>query len=261
MKALSRLALHDGRPASSLLVREEMWERGLILAAGQNLARWLMEMPSNRMTPTLFARHAQDIVVSRTGNRVTAEARDAEWARQQGMGAFMAVAQGSAEPPVFLELTYNNAPGQEKPVVVVGKGITFDTGGISIKPAANMDKMRGDMGGAACTLASILTAAQLNLPVYLKGLIPLAENMPSGTAIKPGDVVTALNGKTIQIDNTDAEGRLILADALAYAQKEFQPDVVLDIATLTGISSIRRSAPTENVIRHPTLSFLKFRGH
>ena len=111
-------------------------------------------------------------------------------------------------------------------------------GGISLKPPANMDKMRGDMGGAACTLASILTAAKLQLPVNIKGLIPLAENMPSGTAIKPGDVVTALNGKTIQIDNTDAEGRLILADALAFAQREFQPKLVLDIATLTGAINV-----------------------
>ena len=137
---------------------------------------------------------------------------------------------------------------------VIGKGITFDSGGISIKPSANMDKMRGDMGGAACTLATILTAARLKLPLHItgyfflstknsypktylhffKGLIPLCENMPDGKAIKPGDVVKAMNGKTIQIDNTDAEGRLILADALAYAQQIYQPNLVLDIATLTG---------------------------
>lgn len=133
-----------------------------------------MEMPSNHMTPTIFARTAQDVLSRSTGgSRVTVEAHDQAWAREQGMNSFLAVAQGSEEPAVFLELTYNNAPEKEKPLVLIGKGITFDTGGISIKPAANMDKMRGDMGGAACTLATILTAAQLNLPVFIKGSFSL----------------------------------------------------------------------------------------
>ncbi|XP_057379571.1 LOW QUALITY PROTEIN: cytosol aminopeptidase-like [Daphnia carinata] len=220
-------------------IGEAKWETGLTKAAGQNLARWLMEMPSNHMTPTIFARHAVDLLSRAGGNGVAinVEAHDEAWASNQGMNSFLAVAQGSREPPVFLEITYNNLPGKEKPIVIVGKGVTFDTGGISIKPAANMDKMRGDMGGAACTLATILTAAKLNLPLYIKGLIPLTENMPGGKAIKPGDVVKAMNGKTIQIDNTDAEGRLILADALAYAQ-QYQPNLVLDVATLTGAINV-----------------------
>ena len=249
-------------PIYFTLCSEERWETGLTKAAGQNLARWLMEMPSNHMTPTIFARTAEDLLSRvKGGCQVSIEAHDQTWAREQGMNSFLAVSQGSLEPPVFLELTYNNAPDKEKPLVLIGKGITFDTGGISIKPAANMDKMRGDMGGAACTLATILTAAQLNLPINIKGwhslgnhfqhsafhrylfffsvgLIPLAENMPSGSAIKPGDVVRALNGKTIQIDNTDAEGRLILADALAYAQKQYEPNLVMDIATLTGAINV-----------------------
>ncbi|EFX68021.1 hypothetical protein DAPPUDRAFT_260731 [Daphnia pulex] len=219
---------------------EAQWERGLTKAAGQNLARWLMEMPANHMTPTIFARHAVDLLGRAGGDGISikVEAHDEAWASNQGMNSFLAVAQGSSEPPVFLEITYNNLPSKEKPIVIVGKGITFDTGGISIKPSANMDKMRGDMGGAACTLATILTAANLRLPLHLKGLIPLAENMPGGKAIKPGDVVKAMNGKTIQIDNTDAEGRLILADALAYAQQTYQPNLVLDIATLTGAINV-----------------------
>merc|ERR1712200_140717 len=149
----------------------------------------------------------------------------------------MSVARGSCEPLRFLEMSYSGASKDSKPIVLVGKGVTFDTGGISIKPSAKMDKMRADMGGAATVTATLKAVAELGLEVNVVVLIPLTENMPGSKATKPGDVVTAMNGKTIQIDNTDAEGRLILADALTYADT-FDPRCVMDVATLTGAISV-----------------------
>ncbi|MBP7647895.1 MAG: leucyl aminopeptidase, partial [Comamonas sp.] len=150
-----------------------------------------------------------------------------------GMGAFLAVAQGSREPLQFIELTYSGAAKSQAPVVLVGKGITFDTGGISLKPAAAMDEMKFDMCGAASVLGVFRALAQLKPAINVVGLIPACENMPDGAAIKPGDVVTSMNGLTIEILNTDAEGRLVLCDALTYAER-FKPSAVVDIATLTG---------------------------
>jgi leucyl aminopeptidase len=150
---------------------------------------------------------------------------------REGMGALMAVAQGSAEEPRFIALEYKGAEGA--PVVLVGKGVTFDTGGISIKPAQNMEDMKYDMSGAAAVLGTFEMLGRLKPAVHVVGLIPSTENMPSGTAVKPGDVITSLSGKTIEVINTDAEGRLILCDALTYARR-YQPACVLDIATLTG---------------------------
>jgi leucyl aminopeptidase len=149
------------------------------------------------------------------------------------MGSFLAVAQGSDEPLKFIVARWNGGAKNAAPIVLVGKGITFDTGGISIKPAPEMDEMKYDMGGAASVLGTLKAVAQLKAKVNLIGIIPACENMPSGRAIKPGDVVTSLSGQTIEILNTDAEGRLILCDALTYAER-FKPAVVVDIATLTG---------------------------
>uniref|UniRef100_A0A2I3H9G2 Cytosol aminopeptidase n=1 Tax=Nomascus leucogenys TaxID=61853 RepID=A0A2I3H9G2_NOMLE len=164
--------------------------------------------------------------------------RPKSWIEEQAMGSFLSVAKGSDEPPVFLEIHYKGSPNaNEPPLVFVGKGITFDSGGISIKASANMDLMRADMGGAATICSAIVSAAKLNLPINIIGLAPLCENMPSGKANKPGDVVRAKNGKTIQVDNTDAEGRLILADALCYAHT-FNPKVILNAATLTGAMDV-----------------------
>ncbi|KAK3790496.1 hypothetical protein RRG08_060546 [Elysia crispata] len=209
----------------------ENWTRGEILAKGQNFARYLMESPANRMTPSIFSEKVSESL-SQLPN-CTVHIRDQSWAHSMKMGSFLSVAKGSEEEPKFLEIDYKGGKADESPVIFVGKGVTFDSGGISIKPSANMDKMRADMGGAACVAGSLQAAASLGLPLNIKALIPLCENMPSGRANKPGDVVTAMNGKTIQIDNTDAEGRLILADALCYAET-FQPRLILDIATLTG---------------------------
>lgn len=147
------------------------------------------------------------------------------------MGGVIGVCQGSARPPRFIILEYG--PASKKPVVLVGKGVTFDTGGISIKPSANMAEMKMDMSGAAAVIGAFEAVARLKLPVHLIGLIPAVENMPSGSAVRPGDILRHFNGKTSEVDNTDAEGRLILADALAYAEK-YKPAAVIDLATLTG---------------------------
>uniref|UniRef100_A0A182IJ40 Cytosol aminopeptidase n=1 Tax=Anopheles atroparvus TaxID=41427 RepID=A0A182IJ40_ANOAO len=208
---------------------KEEWNRGVIIAEAQNWARLLMETPANHMTPSIFAANVSERL-SAAGVEVLVH--DEAWATEKKMGSFLSVTNGSAEPARFLELTYRGSQ-DDRCVALVGKGITFDSGGISLKPSANMDQMRADMGGAANVVSTILALAQLKAPVHVKGFVPLCENMPSGTATKPGDVVFAMNGKSICVDNTDAEGRLVLADALCYASS-FNPKFILDIATLTG---------------------------
>ena len=212
----------------------ELWERGVTLGTSQNFARQLMEAPANFLTPSQFCK---EVECELSGLPVSVVVRDQSWAEEKGMGSFLSVSRGSAEPPKFLELHYNGAGPESEPVVLVGKGVTFDTGGISLKPSAKMDAMRGDMGGAATVTASFRAAAKLGLKANIIALIPLTENMPGGRATKPGDVVTAMNGMTIQVDNTDAEGRLILADALCYADT-LNPRLVVDVATLTGAISV-----------------------
>ncbi|XP_063963315.1 cytosol aminopeptidase-like [Lytechinus pictus] len=209
------------------------WKRGETMANAQNFARTLMEMPANKLTPTSFSEIAHN-KRQRTDLPITIQAHSRKWASDKKMGAFLSVAKGSDEPPIFMDVRYNGASKNVDPLVLIGKGVTFDSGGISIKPAAGMDLMRGDMGGAANVLAAMFAMANLELPVNVVGLIPLCENMVNGSAVKPGDVVTAMNGKTIQVDNTDAEGRLLLADALCYATSNLKPTMVLDLATLTG---------------------------
>jgi len=201
---------------------------GAAIGAGQTAARGIQVLPGNVCTPSFVARTAEEIA-RRHGFAVTV--LDKAAIAREGMGALMAVAQGSAEEPRFIALEYQGAEGA--PVVLVGKGVTFDTGGISIKPAQNMEDMKYDMSGAAAVLGTFEMLGRLKPPVHVVGLIPTTENMPSGTAVKPGDVVTSLSGKTIEVINTDAEGRLILCDALVYARR-YQPAAVLDIATLTG---------------------------
>ncbi len=204
--------------------------RGAAVAAGVNLARELANRPGNHATPTVLAEHAR-----RLGKefKLKVEVLDRKDVEKLGMGSFLAVAQGSAEPLKFIIARWLGGAKTDAPVVLVGKGVTFDTGGISIKPAAEMDEMKFDMGGAASVLGTLLAVAQLQAKVNLIGIIPACENMPGGRAVKPGDVVTSLSGQTIEVLNTDAEGRLILCDALTYAER-FKPAVVVDIATLTG---------------------------
>ncbi|KAK7063581.1 leucine aminopeptidase [Favolaschia claudopus] len=208
------------------------WDHGVIYAKAQNLARTLMELPGNMMTPTIFCQRAQKEFAGI--ENVELFVRDETWAAQKGMRTFLSVTNGSAEPAKFLEIHYKGAPTPDaKPLVLVGKGITFDTGGISIKSATDMKLMRGDMGGAAAVVAAALAIAQLKLPINVIVLTPLAENMPSGSATKPGDIIYAMNGKSVEVDNTDAEGRLVLSDAIYYGSSEFNPHTLIDVATLT----------------------------
>jgi leucyl aminopeptidase len=202
---------------------------GSAVAAGQALTRNLQMQPGNVCTPSYIAARAQELAASH-GFAITV--LDQAALRVEGMRTLLAVAQGSVEEPRFIVLEYRGA-GDAAPVVLVGKGVTFDAGGISIKPAQNMEDMKFDMSGAAAVLGTFEVLGRLKPAVNVVGAIPATENLPSGTALKPGDVIRSHSGKTIEIINTDAEGRLILCDALSYVRR-FKPAAVLDIATLTG---------------------------
>ena len=204
--------------------------RGHAIAAGVNLAREWANRPGNHCTPT----HLAD-VAKKLGKEyaLKVEVLDRKACEKLGMGSFLSVAQASTEPLRFIIARYDGAPKAQAPVVLVGKGITFDTGGISLKPGGEMDEMKYDMGGAASVLGTLRAIAELKPKLNLVCIIPSCENMPAGNAVKPGDVVTSMSGQTIEILNTDAEGRLILCDALTYAER-FKPAVVVDVATLTG---------------------------
>ena len=206
-------------------------QQGQGIAEGVTLARELGNRPANHCTPSDLAAEARRLAKSSKSIKVEVLERPA--LEKLGMGSFLSVTNGSAQPPKFIVLRYEGATASQAPIVLVGKGITFDTGGISLKPGAGMDEMKFDMGGAASVLGTFQSLALLAPKVNVIGLIPTCENMPSGTATKPGDVVTSMSGQTIEILNTDAEGRLILCDALTYAER-FKPAVVVDIATLTG---------------------------
>jgi leucyl aminopeptidase len=212
--------------------------RGQALVVGVELAKEWANRPANHATPSMLADCARQL--GRKPGFKT-EVLGPKEVKALGMGAFLAVAQGSAEPLRFIVLRYNGAAKTSAPVVLVGKGITFDTGGISIKPAAEMDEMKYDMGGAASVLGTFAALAEARPAINVVGLIPSCENMPDGLAVKPGDVVTSMSGQTIEILNTDAEGRLILCDALSYAAR-FKPRAVIDIATLTGACVIALGA-------------------
>jgi leucyl aminopeptidase len=201
---------------------------GRILAEATNLARDLVNQPSNHMTPHILADAARAVA---SQNGLSCQVLSLEQMAELGMGALMGVTKGSDEPPQFIVLEHKPNAGQ--PVIFVGKGITFDSGGISIKPSDHMEEMKGDMAGAAAVVGAMQAVAQLGLPMHVIGLAPACENLPSGHAYKPGDVLKAMNGKTIEVISTDAEGRLILADALCYAAR-FSPAAVIDLATLTG---------------------------
>jgi len=204
--------------------------RGEILSAATSLARDLQNAPSNEIYPETLAHHVQETAYKHGFKTTVFDQRKIETLK---MGGILAVSKGSNHPPRFIILEHNPGKVKSGTVVLVGKGVTFDSGGISIKPAANMGEMKMDMSGAAAVIGAFQALADLQLPVHVVGLIPAVENMPSGTAMKPGDIVRHYSGKTSEVDNTDAEGRLILADALGYAS-HYKPDVVIDLATLTG---------------------------
>jgi len=205
----------------------EKVKRAIITAEAQNFVRFLVDTPANLMTPTLFSEYAKEYLPE----NVEVKVHGKEELVRMNMHLLLGVASGSAQEPKLVELRYKGA--DRPPVALVGKGITFDSGGISIKPAAKMALMKGDMGGGAAVLGTIGALARMKAETHVVGIIPLTENMPSGTATKPGDVHVGCAGISVEVDNTDAEGRLILGDALHYA-RSFGPEKIVDIATLTG---------------------------
>jgi len=207
----------------------EAVEAARIGAEAENFARELQDLPSNVVTPSYLAGRAN--AIAEEHESVTCDVLGREQLKEKGMGGLVAVSQGTAEEPQLIVLRYRG--GGDQTLGLVGKGVTFDSGGISIKPSAGMQEMKMDMSGAAAVLETVSALAKLELPIDVLAVIPSTENMPSGTAVKPGDIITQLNGTTVEVNNTDAEGRLILADALSYAV-ELGADRIIDLATLTG---------------------------
>lgn len=210
---------------------EKAIAEALAIADGMKLTRDVANLPGNICTPTYLAECAQSL--TKEQSKLTCKVIDEAELKKMGAGAFVAVSQGSDEPGKLISIDYKGGKTGQAPIVLIGKGITFDTGGISIKPSDAMDEMKFDMCGAATVLGVMSAVAKMALPINVIGLIAAAENMPSGKATRPGDVVTTLSGQTVEILNTDAEGRLVLCDTMTYAE-QFEPDVVIDIATLTG---------------------------
>jgi leucyl aminopeptidase len=216
------------KPALELI---QALEQSVAIAHGINLAKDLGNLPGNICTPTYLA--AKAIALNKAHKSIKTTVLEEKEMQKLGMGSFLSVTRGSEQPAKLITLEYYGAEKKQKPIVLVGKGITFDSGGISLKPGAEMDEMKYDMCGAASVLGTLAAIAEMGLKLNVVGVIPTCENMPSGVATKPGDIVTSMSGLTIEILNTDAEGRLILCDALTYSAK-FNPDTVIDIATLTG---------------------------
>ena len=210
---------------------ESALTQAVAIAQGMVLAKDLGNLPGNVCTPSYLAQQA--VTLAKTHKSIKTTVLDEKDMQKLGMGSLLSVTRGSAEPAKLITLEYRGADKKHKPIVLVGKGVTFDSGGISLKPGAEMDEMKYDMCGAASVLGTVQAIAEMGLKLNVVGIIPSCDNMPSGTATKPGDIVTSMSGQTIEILNTDAEGRLILCDALTYAAK-FDPDTVIDIATLTG---------------------------
>ena len=223
LEGVSAPALADGL--------EQALRKGQAIGRGMNRARELGNLPGNICTPEYLASHARELADA--FDALSAEVLNEAQMRELKMGSLLSVAAGSVEEARLIVLHYSGAGDDSKPAVLVGKGITFDTGGISLKPGLAMDEMKFDMCGAASVLGTVAAVAELQLPINLVGMVAAAENMPGGKATKPGDIVTSMSGKTIEILNTDAEGRLVLCDALTYAER-FDPACVIDIATLTG---------------------------
>lgn len=197
-----------------------------------SFAKDLINTPSNDMTPAILGGIARSL----SGKKLKVKVLEKKDIEKQGMGSYLSVAKGSDEPPKFIVMEYKGGKGA--PVALIGKAITFDSGGISLKPADGMEKMKYDMAGGAAVLGVMKAAAELELPVNIVAILPATENLPGGSATRPGDIVTSITGKTIEIINTDAEGRLVLVDAIGYAIKHFRPKMIIDVATLTGACSV-----------------------
>lgn len=228
--ALQKLVWHHADKKQQKAVTQGL-TRGLAIASGMALARELGNLPGNICTPTYLSNQAQQL--ARGKKNLSVKVLDEKQMRALKMGSLLSVSAGSDEPAKLVIMDYKGGAKNAKPVVLVGKGITFDTGGISLKPGAGMEEMKFDMCGAASVMGVMQVIAELQLPMNVIGMLVCAENMPSGRATKPGDIVTSMSGKTIEVINTDAEGRLVLCDALTYAER-FTPAAVIDIATLTG---------------------------
>ena len=218
--------------ANKLAIKEikQGLKNGQAIAKGVDLTKDLGNLPPNICTPTYLASEAKKLA---RGYKMKITVLEQKQIEKLKMGSFLAVAKGSREAPKFIVLEHKKGPKNKKPIVLVGKGITFDAGGISIKPSQDMDEMKYDMGGAATVLGVMKTVGELNLPLNIIMVVPTCENLPDGKAVKPGDIVKSMSGQTIEVLNTDAEGRLILCDALTYSER-FKPEVVIDVATLTG---------------------------
>ncbi len=225
----ARLTLLVGADEASAAQAAANTAKGVL--SGMALMRDLANLPGNHCPPAHLAATAREL--AKTHRSLKVHVLEKAEMQKLGMGSLLAVARGSAQAPKLITVEYTGRPDKSKPIVLVGKGVTFDSGGISIKPGAGMDEMKFDMTGAASVLGVMQAVAELALPINVVGIVPAVENMPDGEAVKPGDIVTSMSGQTIEILNTDAEGRLILCDALTYAAR-YEPDVVIDIATLTG---------------------------
>ncbi len=229
-RPLKRITLYVAS-RDDLPIAERALTHGSAIASGTGLAKDLSNLPGNLCTPTYLAKRAQTL--GKDSGNIQVKVLDEKEMKKLGMGALLSVSRGSRQPAKLIVMEYRGGKKNEQPVVLVGKGLTFDAGGISIKPAAAMDEMKYDMCGGASVLGTLSACARLGLPLNLIGVVPASENLPDGDANKPGDIVTSMSGQTIEILNTDAEGRLILCDALTYSER-FKPAVVIDIATLTG---------------------------
>jgi leucyl aminopeptidase len=227
--ALTRVVVAAAAKAAQAVTRG--FKQGEALSSGSALMRNLANLPGNVCTPSYLGKTAEGL--ARTHKSLKVKVLGLPEIKREKMGCFLAVTQGSEEPPRFIVIEHRHPRAKNAPVVLVGKGITFDTGGISLKDPPLMDEMKFDMSGAACVIGTMNAVGELNLPLNVIGIVAACENMPDGRAVKPGDIVTSAQGLTVEILNTDAEGRLILCDALHYA-KRFKPDVVIDMATLTG---------------------------
>jgi leucyl aminopeptidase len=227
---LSRVTLLAADRSAANALRRGITE-GEAIAAGSRLAKDLGNLPGNICTPTYLAAEARK--VARGQRKLRVEVLEQRDMARLGMGALLSVARGSRQPPKLIVMHYRGAPARTPPLVLVGKGLTFDAGGISLKPAADMDQMKYDMCGGAAVIGTLAACVRLDLPLNVVGVVPSSENLPDGNANKPGDVVTSMSGQTIEVLNTDAEGRLILCDALTYSER-FKPAAVVDVATLTG---------------------------
>ncbi|MDG9882083.1 MULTISPECIES: leucyl aminopeptidase [Pseudomonas] len=242
-RALKKVTLLADK--AGLADTERAVKHAVAITSGMRFTRDLGNLPPNLCHPTFLAEEAKNLGKAFKGLKV--EVLDEKKIKDLGMGAFYAVGQGSDQPPRLIVMNYQGAKKSDKPFVLVGKGITFDTGGISLKPGAGMDEMKFDMCGAASVFGTLRAVLELQLPINLVCLLACAENMPSGGATRPGDIVTTMSGQTVEILNTDAEGRLVLCDTLTYAER-FKPQAVIDIATLTGACIVALGSHTSGLM-------------